>query len=235
MRIYAIGDLHLPGGQEKPMEVFGAHWENHFEKIRADWESRVEENDVVLLPGDTSWAMSMEDAKDDIARIMALPGRKMLLRGNHDYWWSSLTRVRMLLPEGNRAIQNDAFDLGDFVVCGSRGWLLVSENAGESQDKKVFEREKIRLELSLQDAEKKAQGKPIVCMMHYPPFLSGEGDTDFTRLLEKYRVKLCVYGHLHSDGVKMGFNGERNGIQYRLVSCDALDFRLLDVTDCVIE
>lgn len=231
MRIYAISDLHLPGGQEKPMDVFGARWENHFEKITSDWESRVKEVDVVLLPGDTSWAMALDDAKADLARVMALPGQKILLRGNHDYWWSSLTRVRELLPKGNFALQNDACDLGDFVVCGSRGWLLVPENAGESQDKKVFEREKIRLELSLSAAQKKAQGRPIVCMMHYPPMLGETVETDFTSLLEKYNVRLCVYGHLHGDGIKMGFNGEKNGIQYRLVSCDALDFKLLDVTE----
>ena len=233
MRIYAIGDLHLPGGQDKPMEVFGPHWENHFEKIAEDWENRVLPGDAVLIPGDTSWAMSLSDAKPDLERILSLPGRKIFLRGNHDYWWGSLTRVRMLMPEGSFAVQNDACDLGDFVVCGSRGWLLVPENAGESQDKKVFEREKIRLELSLQDAQRKAQGRPIVCMMHYPPFIGGQ-DTDFTELLEKYQVKLCVYGHLHGEGVKMGFNGEKNGIEYRLVSCDALDFKLLDVSELII-
>lgn len=229
MRIYAIGDLHLPGAQSKPMDVFGAHWEGHFEKISADWKERVQPEDVVLLPGDISWAMTLDEAAPDLNRICALPGRKLFLRGNHDYWWSSLTRVRALMPDGNWVIQNDARALEDAVFCGSRGWTVMSENSTDAQNLKIYHREAMRLELSLKDAQKKAEGRPIVCMLHYPPFGERKEDSAFTELMRAYGVHTCVYGHLHGEGVRTGFNGERDGVQYRLVSCDALGFRLHEV------
>ena len=124
MRIFAIGDLHLPGGEKKPMDVFGAHWENHFERISSDWRDKVSQEDVVLIPGDISWAMQLGDALEDLERISQLPGKKLILRGNHDFWWSSLTQLRCSLPPGMHALQNDAYDAGDVVFCGSRGWTL---------------------------------------------------------------------------------------------------------------
>lgn len=169
MRVFAIGDLHLPGSQGKPMDVFGAHWERHFEKICEDWRARVLPEDVVLLPGDLSWAMTLEEAAQDIAAICALPGQKLLLRGNHDYWWSSLTRVRALLPEGNYALQNDARVLQGIAFAGTRGWTIATP-ASSAQDLKIYRREVLRLELSLQDAARKGPGLPIVAMLHYPPF-----------------------------------------------------------------
>lgn len=226
MRIYAIGDLHLPGAQSKPMDVFGAHWEGHFEKIEQDWRDRVQPEDVVLVPGDLSWAMTLEEAAPDLARICALPGQKLLLRGNHDYWWSSLTRVRALLPEGNWALQNDARVIGDAVFCGTRGWNVVSENSTDAQNLKIYRREVMRLELSLRDAAAKAQGRPIVCMLHFPPFGEKKEDSGFTQLLERYGVHTCVYGHLHGEGIRAAFEGERGGVNYKLVSCDSLGFRL---------
>ncbi|MDY4518978.1 MAG: metallophosphoesterase [Candidatus Spyradocola sp.] len=229
MRIYAIGDLHLPGAQSKPMDVFGAHWEGHFEKIEQDWRSRVQPDDTVLVPGDLSWAMTLEEAAPDLARICALPGRKLLLRGNHDYWWSSLTRVRALLPEGNWALQNDARDIGDAVVCGTRGWNVVADNSTDAQNLKIYRRELMRLELSLKDAAAKAQGRPIVCMLHFPPFGEKREVSGFTQLLEAYGVYTCVYGHLHGEGIRSAFEGERGGVRYKLVSCDSLGFRLHEV------
>lgn len=226
MRIYAIGDLHLPGAQSKPMDVFGAHWEGHFEKIEQDWRDRVQPEDVVLVPGDLSWAMTLEEAAPDLARICALPGQKLLLRGNHDYWWSSLTRVRALLPEGNCALQNDARVIGDAVFCGTRGWNVIGENSTDAQNLKIYRREVMRLELSLKDAAAKAQGRPIVCMLHFPPFGEKKEDSGFTQLLERYGVHTCVYGHLHGEGIRAAFEGERGGVNYKLVSCDSLGFRL---------
>lgn len=136
MRVFAIGDLHLPGGEDKPMNVFGDRWDEHFEKISADWKARVGEEDVVLIPGDISWAMQLEHAADDLQAIGSLPGIKILLRGNHDYWWSTITRVRELLPPKMYALQNDAIRIGDYVFCGSRGWT------GEetTDDKKIYAR-----------------------------------------------------------------------------------------------
>ena len=157
MAIYAIGDLHLPGHQEKPMNVFGDHWDRHFDVIRENWLSMVSPEDVVLIPGDISWAMQLEEARDDLMQIAALPGRKLLLRGNHDYWWNSISKVRALLPENMYAIQNDALALDGVVYCGTRGWNIPGEGQPtDPQDVKIFQRELLRLEMSLQQAEKLA-------------------------------------------------------------------------------
>lgn len=230
MGLYAIGDLHLPGGDQKPMDVFGAHWENHFDRIRADWRARVSEDDTVLIPGDISWAMQMRDALDDLARIDEMPGCKLILKGNHDYWWSSITQLRQALPPGIRAIQNDAVDVGEAVVCGSRGWVFPTGASPLSpEDQKICQREQLRLEMSLQAGEKLAAGRPLVVMMHYPPLYDMERDTCFTALLEKHPVHTVVYGHLHGAGIRVGFTGEHRGVRYRLVSCDSLDFCLAEV------
>lgn len=238
MRIFAIGDLHLPGGDKKPMDVFGAHWENHFERISGDWRARVSDQDVVLIPGDISWAMQLDRALEDLRRIGTLPGRKLILRGNHDYWWSSLTQLRSNLPENMHAVQNDAFDAGDVVFCGTRGWTLpqtggmAADGPAGSQDEKIFRREVMRLEMSLQAARRLAGERPVFAMMHYPPLLPeyARGGTEFTRLLTQYGVSRCVYGHLHGASVQRGFSGLYDGVQYDLVSCDALRFALKDVS-----
>ena len=239
MRIFAIGDLHLPGGDKKPMDVFGAHWENHFERISEDWRARVGDQDVVLIPGDISWAMQLDRALEDLRRIGTLPGRKLILRGNHDYWWSSLTQLRSNLPENMHAVQNDAYDAGDVVFCGTRGWTLpqagieeTAEGAAGSQDEKIYRREVMRLEMSLQAARRLAGERPVFAMMHYPPLLPeyARSGTEFTRLLTQYGVSRCVYGHLHGPSVQRGYNGLYNGVQYDLVSCDALRFALKDVS-----
>lgn len=230
MRLYAIGDLHLPGGQEKPMDVFGEHWEGHFERIAADWRNRVTEDDVVLIPGDTSWAMQLADATEDLQAIGELPGQKILIKGNHDYWWGGIGQVRRALPEGMMAIQHDAVDLGDVIVTGTRGWAWPTEETPLSQeDERIFNRELIRLELALNAAVKIAGDRPIVLMLHYPPLYQADRDTPFTRVIEKYPVQTVVYGHLHGAGLRAGFTGTWNGIQYQLVSCDGLDFALAEV------
>lgn len=230
MKLFAIGDLHLPGGDEKPMNVFGAHWDDHFARICADWRARVTEEDVVLIPGDISWAMQMKAAEPDLLAIAALPGRKVILKGNHDYWWTSITQVRAMIGETMRAVQNDALDMGEFVVCGSRGWLFATKDTVlTAEDERVSARELLRLEMSLQAAQKIAQGRPIVVMMHFPPLYDVERDTPFTQLLERYPVHTVVYGHLHGAGVRVGYNGLHNGLQYHLTSCDALEFRLKEI------
>lgn len=230
MRLFAIGDLHLPGGDEKPMDVFGDHWEDHFAKIAQDWQQRVTEEDVVLIPGDTSWAMQLASAVPDLQAIDALPGRKILIKGNHDYWWGGIGQVRRALPEGMQAIQHDVVDLGDAVVCGTRGWAYPTEETPLSQeDERIFNREMIRLELALQSAVKIAGERPIVVMLHYPPLYNLDKDTPFTRVLEKYPVHTVVYGHLHGAGIRAGFTGEWQGIRYLLASCDSLGFALAEV------
>ena len=232
MKIFAIGDLHLPGGDMKPMDVFGPHWENHFERIAEDWRAKVTDGDVVLIPGDISWAMQLSDALEDLRRIAALPGRILILRGNHDYWWSSLTQLRCSLPANMHAVQNDAYDAGDVVFCGTRGWMIPGSANAAAQDEKLYRREAMRLEMSLKSAQRLAQGRPIIAMMHYPPLLPecAKAGTEFTRLLTQYGAARCVYGHLHGQSVQRGYTGVYNGVQYDLVSCDALRFALMDVS-----
>lgn len=230
MRIFAIGDLHLPGGQEKPMDVFGDHWEDHFARIAQSWREQVGEEDAVLIPGDTSWAMQLPDALPDLRAIGELPGRKLLIKGNHDYWWTGIGQVRKALPEGMQALQHDAADLGAVVVTGTRGWMYPSaETALSPEDERVFRRELIRLELGLQTAVKLAGNRPVIVMLHYPPLYVQDRDTPFTALLEKYPVHTVVYGHLHGAGIRAGFTGMHNGIRYVLASCDSLDFTLAEL------
>jgi len=230
MAIFAIGDLHLSSNGEKPMNVFGQQWDNHFATIRARWQEEIRPEDVILIPGDISWAMQFDDVKTDLQSIAELPGTKILLRGNHDYWWSSISRLRAYLPAGMLALQNDSVTLNGLAICGTRGWNFPTEqNMLDAQELKIYRRELIRLELALESA-KKAQ-LPILAMMHFPPLLAEHRDSEFTALLEKYGVKLCVYGHLHGAGIQNGFSGTRNGIQYRLVSCDSIDFSPVCVWD----
>ncbi|MBR5344390.1 MAG: metallophosphoesterase [Clostridia bacterium] len=230
MRLFAIGDLHLSGGDEKPMNVFGEHWEGHFERICADWRIRVADEDAVLIPGDFSWAMQLKDAVPDLQQIAALPGRKVFIKGNHDYWWSSLTQVKEAMGEGMTALQHTAVDLGPWVVCGTRGWLFPTPAAPlDEENEKVYRRELARLKLALDDAKRKAGDRPIVVMLHYPPLFDTFRDTEFTALLEAYHVHTAVYGHLHGAGIRAGFTGEHRGVRYALTSCDSLDFKLYEL------
>lgn len=226
-KLFAIGDLHLEGGQNKPMAVFGPHWENHFEKIKADWLRCVSPCDTVLIPGDISWAMQLKDALFDLVRIGALPGKKILLRGNHDYWWSSITKVRESLPEKMRALQNDAVVLDRCVIAGTRGWLVPSKDMRlKPEDEKIYLRELMRMEMSLEDARRKGGDRPILVMMHYPPFNEKREISGFMELFGAYGVQKVVFGHIHGAAVKNCFCGQIDGISYQLVSADGLDFRL---------
>ncbi|MBE5803373.1 MAG: hypothetical protein E7316_02565 [Clostridiales bacterium] len=230
MKLFAIGDLHLPGGDDKPMDVFGEHWEGHFERISADWHQRVATDDVVLIPGDISWAMQLDHARPDLEAIAALPGRKIIMKGNHDYWWNTLSQVKSALPAGMEAIQHNALDVGCAVVCGTRGWNIPTKDTPLSAaDMKIYNRELIRLEMALQAGAKLKGNKPLVVMMHYPPLYDLERETAFTALLEKYPVHTVVYGHLHGAGLKVRFCGEERGIRYELVSCDGLGFALAEI------
>lgn len=224
MAIFAIGDLHLPGGQDKPMDVFGSHWGDHAARIADSWNQTVACDDLVLIPGDISWAMQFDQAKNDLLWIAGLPGEKLLLRGNHDYWWSSIGKIRSWLPSGMHALQNDTYLWKGFVICGSRGWVFPTPgNPLDTTDTKVYNRELIRLELSLQKAQ--SAQRPILVMTHYPPLLKDTLDTAFTALLERYHVSLCCFGHLHDTGIANAFQGRYNGIDYHLVSCDAIQFK----------
>ena len=222
MAVYAIADLHLPARQ-KPMDIFGPHWKDHFQRIRQDWQARVKPEDLVLLPGDLSWAMHLEEALEDLNSIGALPGTKLLLRGNHDYWWSSIGRVRRALPEGSYALQNDSMLIGGRLYAGSRGWTLPGDETSE-EDLRIYSRERLRLDMSLKHARRLSADTPITVMMHFPPLT--EEHAGFSDILEAYGVEDCVYGHLHGQAIYGAVRGQRGSVRYHQVSCDGLDFRL---------
>ena len=225
MRLFAIGDLHMSGGDDKPMDVFGDQWDRHFFHISENWRNLVHEEDTVLIPGDISWAMQLKDAERDLREIGNLPGTKILCKGNHDYWWNSISQVRALLPPSVHALQHSAADLGDCVACGTRGWQIpTAEQPPDDRDLKIFRRETERLRLALDAAVRIADGRPVVVLMHYPPLLAGEKDTAFTALMEEYGVHTVVYGHLHAQGIQSGFTGVYREVHYHLVSCDSIGF-----------
>lgn len=228
MTVFAIGDLHLPA-EQKPMDVFGPHWIDHFQRIAGDWRSRVSESDVVLIPGDISWAMQLDEAKPDLNAIGALPGRKILTRGNHDYWWNSISRVRDALPQNMYALQNDALALAGVLFAGTRGWTLAMDDAAEAEDRRIFQREQIRLEMSLKAARRISTDMPLVAMIHFPPLTPSCPDTPFSELFQRYRADHVVYGHLHGPALRGAFQGVRDGVMYHLVSCDGLGFQLHEV------
>ncbi|MFS8665247.1 MAG: metallophosphoesterase [Limnochordales bacterium] len=226
MRIFAIGDLHLPGGQDKPMDVFGPGWADHPQKIRRAWLEVVGAGDVVLMPGDLSWAMTLEQVQGDFQYLATLPGRIVLIRGNHDYWWSSISKVRRALPPNVTALQNDHLLLPrGWAVCGTRGWTVPgSSGFRPDEDMKIYLREQQRLELSLKSALQ-AGAERLIVMLHYPPTNERHEPSGFTRLMEAYPVVHCVYGHLHGAARRQALTGQVGSIRYHLVACDAIDFR----------
>ena len=257
MKVFAISDLHLSSAVEKPMNIFGTSWDNHFEKICDDWRKKVGENDLVLLGGDMSWGMTIDEAKPDYALVSALNGRKIVVKGNHDLYWNSLIKMQQNFPDFD-FLQNNAYritpsqshdgqstlhsaqcdqhlsvDVNEIgvVVAGSRGWNIPSKDTDEA-DLKIFNRELIRIELSLKQAEKlKQDGDKLIVMLHYPPFEANFADTAVTELLEKYNVNFVLYGHLHGKNVRVKPLVEKNGISYILTSCDLIDCKLAEVCE----
>lgn len=229
MKIFAISDLHLSVNNPKPMDIFGPTWEGYLDKIIADWKSRVTDDDLVLMSGDFSWAMKLDQTREDFDIISALPGKKIIIRGNHDYWWNSISLVRSKLPENVYAIQNDSLKFGDYVICGTRLWNLPDGKVMTPEDEKIYKRELIRLELTLQQAKKLASnGEKIICMLHYPPYTFKEEDNEVTQILEKYGVFKVVYGHIHAY-CKQHLVLEKNNITYYLTSCDIVDNKLVEI------
>lgn len=225
MKIFAISDLHLSFDDQKPMNIFGSVWDNHWDDIVNNWNEKVGEEDIVLIAGDISWAMKLEEVKSDLDLIGALKGKKIIIRGNHDYWWSSYKKVKDILPEGMYAIQNNAFKFGNYVICGTRGWS-VPEIGVESdpQDVKLYEREKLRLEMSLKEAKSmQEEGDVIIAMMHFPPFNSRYLSSYYTDLFKEYGVHSVVYGHLHGAQSRTQLIYDKQGIKYYLTSCDKLN------------
>jgi predicted phosphohydrolase len=226
MNIYAIGDLHLSGESPKPMDIFGDHWADHWPRIKESWQHTVSDDDIVLIPGDISWAMKLEEARCDLIAIGALPGRKIIMRGNHDYWWGSLSQVQSLLPSHMFALQNNSFVFEDCVIGGTRGWLCPGNHYfSAASDEKIYLREAGRLELSLAHARKQAPNARLIGMIHYPPSDQSGSRTLFTDIFEKYNTETVVYGHLHAGSIRGALNGKVRGVSYKLVSCDAIGFQ----------
>jgi predicted phosphohydrolase len=226
MKIWGISDLHLSFASNKPMDIFGDHWYNHAEKMAGYWDKLISHEDIVLVPGDLSWAMKLQDAKLDLDWIAKRPGLKILVKGNHDLWWSSIGKVRTFIDKSCIALQNDSYDIGEFVIAGSRCWSAPGSFDYTEHDEKIYQRELQRLKISLEHACKLAPNKPIIAAIHYPPFTMKKENTAFADLLEQYPVKICVYGHLHTQkSFQYAFEGMRNNILYMMLSCDYLHFK----------
>lgn len=231
MPLFAISDLHLSLSGDKPMDIFGSSWEDHHLKLKENWKSTVRKDDTVILGGDLSWAMKLEEAAVDFQFVDALPGTKILFKGNHDYWWQSYSKVKAALPKSMIPVQNNyvPFD-GKIALCGTRGWTFPGAGECPEEDEKIYKRELIRLELSLEAARRDGFSKFIVTL-HYPPFSPSLNDTGFTKIMQRYGVKICIYGHLHGRDHEKAFTGVRDGINYYFASSDYLGFSplLLDL------
>ena len=227
MALYAIGDLHLCLGAPKPMDVFGGAWLGYMEKLKAGI-SVIGPEDTTVLCGDLSWALSLSEAKADFAWINEIPGRKIILKGNHDYWWSTAAKFYGFCEENafqNQFIlNNNHFEYDGWAICGTRGWFFEEERSGE-HDEKVFKRELIRLEASLQSAG----DLPKIVFLHYPPRYKGYICQEIIDILNKHQVRRCYYGHLHGQSHGLAMEGLWDGVEYHLVSADKLNFMPLKV------
>ena len=239
MSIYAIGDLHLSLNKEKPMDIFGLNWKNHEQKIKENWEKTVSNDDLVLLPGDFSWEMHLKDMYEDFKFLNDLPGKKLLLKGNHDYWWTTLAKMREFIEENKFSnidfVYNNSYLFEDRIIVGTRGWALNDTENGI----KMKHREEERLKISLKSGVESFGDKEIICLMHYPPIVKEDNvdkkiDTklkisNYVQIMKEYNVKTCLYGHLHGESHNEAFEGIIEDIKFKLVSCDYLNFNLYKV------
>lgn len=222
MSIFAIGDTHLSFSCDKPMDIFGG-WQDYVARLEKNWRAVVTDRDTVVIPGDISWAMSLEEAEKDLAFLHSLPGQKLIMKGNHDYWWTTKKKMDTFLAEKGfdslRILHNNAYRVGDFTLCGSRGWFY---DAQTGNDKKVILREAGRIEMSLNEAEK--LGGEKICFLHYPPVMNGEKCEEIMQVLVRNGVKRCYFGHLHGNFSSF-VNGETvDGVKFSLISADFLEF-----------
>lgn len=221
MSLYAISDLHLALSGEKPMHVFGDQWYKHDEKIERNWLLKIRDEDTVLIAGDISWSIKMEEGLRELTWIHNLPGKKILIKGNHDYWWQSISKLNNLYEDMN-FIQNNYFSYEDYAICGTRGWISPGENF-TSHDRKIYDREIIRLRLSL-DSAIKAGYKKLIVMVHYPPTNENFTVTEFTKIFKEYGVQKVFYGHIHGPNFSNILEGNLDGVEYILTSADYINF-----------
>lgn len=229
MALYAISDLHLAFTTDKPMDIFGEKWFKHDEKIKENWINNISEDDTVLIAGDISWSMRSEDSKIDLDWIDSLPGKKIISKGNHDYWWSGISKLNNMY-ENTKFIQNNFYSYKDFAICGSRGWILEDSDKFTQKDKKILDREIIRFKLSLDSAKKSGFDK-IIVMMHYPPMNEKKEESTFTKLFKEYDVQKVIYGHLHGPSLRNVLNKEHDGIEYIMTSSDFLNFNPIKILE----
>ncbi len=222
MALYAISDLHLAFNVDKPMDIFGERWLNHDEKIKKNWENKINEEDTVLIAGDISWSMRAEDSKYDLDWIDKLPGKKIISKGNHDYWWQSISKLNKMY-ENTKFIQNNFYSYEDYAICGTRGWTSPDSDKFTQHDRKIYDRELIRLRLSLDMAKNSGYSKFIV-MVHYPPTNENYDETEFTKVFKEYGVEKVIYGHLHGPSNFKIKNDTVDGVEYINTSCDFINF-----------
>ena len=229
MALYTIGDLHLSLGAPKPMDVFGGKWVGYMDKLK-EGLSVITPEDTTVLCGDLSWAMGLENARADFAWINDIPGRKIILKGNHDYWWSTAGKFYKFCWENGFEnlciLNNNCYEYNGWAICGTRGWFFEEERSGQ-HDAKVFNRELMRLEASLKAAGKKEK----LVFLHYPPRYRGYECREIIALLERYGARACYYGHLHSEPHKLAIEGIHGGVDYRLVAADYTGFAPVKVLD----
>lgn len=230
MALFAISDLHLSLGTNKPMDIFSSHWEGHAEKIKANWENKVGEQDVVIIPGDISWGTYLEDAKEDFRFLSSLPGKKIISKGNHDYWWTTVSKMDRFMQENNfnniYFLHNNYYTYQDWVICGTRGWSFC-EKGTTGENEKIYTREQKRLELSLEEGKNSGKDK-IIAVLHFPPFKCNNNEYDFLNIFKKHKVNICLYGHLHGD-FSLVRQGEIEGIEFVFCSSDYLNFEPIKI------
>jgi len=220
--LYAVSDLHLDLSGDKPMDIFGDRWIRHDEKIKNNWLKKITEEDTVLIAGDISWSMKIENGMKDLEWVHNLPGTKIMTKGNHDFWWASITKLNNLY-EDMKFIQNNFFIYEDYAICGTRGWTCPGGESFTQQDEKIYTREINRLKLSLDSASKSGL-KKFVVMLHYPPMNEKLLESDFVKIFKEYNVEKVVYGHLHGPSLTKALNGVLDNIEYIITSADYLDF-----------
>lgn len=227
MALFAISDLHLALSGDKPMDIFGDNWYKHDEKIKENWISMVSDKDTILIGGDISWSMKIDEGLKELEWIHQLPGNKIIIKGNHDYWWQSISKLNNLYEDMN-FIQNNFFSYRDYAVCGTRGWICPGSDKYTEKDEKIYNRELIRLRLSL-DSAKKEGFTQYICMIHYPPTNEKFDESGFTEIFKEYEVEKVIYGHLHGYSLGRVINGFRDGIEYIMTSSDYLNFQPIKI------
>jgi hypothetical protein len=227
MKIFSISDLHLSGLADKPMDVFGSNWEGHFEKIKNDWNAKVEDDDVVLICGDISWGTTLEEGLFDLKQLQPLKGKKVFVRGNHDYWWNGISKLRAVSPDDTfYFLQNDCVKFENVIICGSRGWTCPGSADYTEQDNKLYLREAERFKLCFKEVNKiRGDGDVVLAMIHFPPMGVKLQPTLFTDLFEAEKVNKVIFGHIHGDSY-FPFRHTKEGIEYILTSCDKVGFTL---------